>query len=188
MAARSGVWQQWWEDGIRVYYKQSTVYVRANGWEVNATRHPIYNYVNGPSHWRFDIAIRPLSGTGFETKHGTASKTCYPHGIIGQSWDGDDRAVDGAVDDYTYRPNNPVITTKAMAEGAIEGTAAQYVLKEPHDTSFVYSRFDQKTEDTCASRDVNKLVGKKTHRLSKGSVAGSDDSSDDSHEASVQPA
>ena len=30
-ASREGGWKQWWEDGVRVYYKQSTVYVRANG-------------------------------------------------------------------------------------------------------------------------------------------------------------
>ena len=94
IAKKLGVWQEWTQKGIRVYQKQSTVYVRANGWEVNATRKPIYNYINGPSMWRYDIAIRPLDGsTGFETHYGKASLTCAPHGIIGQSWDNDDIGV-----------------------------------------------------------------------------------------------
>ena len=32
--------------------------------------------------------------------HGAPSATCYPHGIVGQSWDGDDVAVSGATDEY----------------------------------------------------------------------------------------
>lgn len=48
VTAKEGIWMEWWKDGVRAYYKQSTIYVRANGWEVNATRRPIYNHVSGP--------------------------------------------------------------------------------------------------------------------------------------------
>merc|ERR1712228_868343 len=46
------------------------------------------------------------------------SDTVAPHGIFGQAYDGDKIAVDGALD--TERDS--VTTTKAQAEGAIEGT------------------------------------------------------------------
>merc|ERR1712224_602255 len=98
---------------------------RASGWEVNCTRKPIYNLVSGSSKWRFDFAMRPLDGsTGFEKWYGKASSTCYPHGILGQSWDGDNVAVSGKAEDYTYNPANPVVTASINAEGAIEGKAS----------------------------------------------------------------
>jgi hypothetical protein len=103
------IWQVWEYDAIRVGSKQLTVYVRAHGWEVNVTRKPIYNYVSGPSHWRFDIGMRQLDGTSFAKQYGSVSKTCYPHGIIGQSYDGDNIAVSGKTDDlqvHTRQPGN----------------------------------------------------------------------------------
>ena len=36
VAQRKGVWQTWKEDGILAFYKQQTIYVRANGWEARA--------------------------------------------------------------------------------------------------------------------------------------------------------
>jgi hypothetical protein len=150
-----GVWKQWWHDGIRVFYKQSTIYVRSGGWEVNATRRPVYHWIGGPSKWRFDFSMRPFDGTvGFEAHHGEASKTCFPHGIIGQSWDGDDRAVDGAVDDYKFHAENPSVTTKAMAEGAIEGGGNQYALSSAFSVGFVYQRFHRKHSDACLPRTL----------------------------------
>ena len=62
-----------------------------------------------------------------------------PHGLIGQTFDGDGVAVDGVLDDYS----SDVVYTKAMGEGAIEGVAADYVIRrsEPFGTAFKYSRF-----------------------------------------------
>lgn len=162
IAHRQGVWQQWWEDGIRAYYKQSTVYVRANGFEVNATRKPIYHLVKGPSQWRFDIAMRKLDDTGkFEHLHGKSSSTCFPHGIIGQSWDGDNMKVNGAVDDYNNDTTSEMTTT-AQAEGAIEGTFADYLTEQPHNTSFgPFARFHKSLDSVCAPRRVATLHGSK---------------------------
>lgn len=178
--AFSGIWKQWWEDGVRVYYKHTTIYIRAHGWEVNATRHPIYNYVSGPSTWRFDFALRYLDGTGFENLHGKQSETCFPHGIIGQSWDGDKLAVDGKLDNYTYSRSYPVVTTSANAEGSIEGTLNDYLLKGPWDVdTFKFSRYDKSASDVCKPRDVNALKGKK-HFVASSSVATTTDLVDDS--------
>lgn len=75
-----------------------------------------------------------------------------PHGLIGQSWDGDGVAIDGAQDDYTGKE----VVTKAMAEGAIEGSAADYEMDDKFSTQFKYSRFDA---ISARPRDVSKLKG-----------------------------
>lgn len=166
----SGVWKQWWSDGIRVYYKQATIYVRAGGWEMNATRHPIYLPVDNGSPWRFDIAIRKLDDTVFSLLHGAASATCFPHGILGQSWDGDNIAVSGATDDYTFNISHPVVATKSMADGAIEGVAEMYEV--PSLTpGFTFSRFEQNTTSHCDPRNVSKLTGIKTIASGKSNAA-----------------
>ena len=169
---RRGVWTDWKNEDIGVFYKYSTLVVRSNGWETNCTRNHIYNHISGDSRWRFDIAMRMLTGTEFEANYGTTSKTCYPHGIIAQSYDGDDLAVDGAKDNYTYNPLHPVFTTRAQAEGAIDGGAKDYVTHSPFDTEFRYNRFFSNAEDECAARDVNALGGVKWKR-GGGSPAGS---------------
>lgn len=159
LTERVGVWQQWWEDGVRVYYKQATVYVRAHGWEVNATRKPVYNYISGPSRWRFDTTTRYLDGTPFERYHGRRSPTCFPHGIVGQSWDGDTVGINGRVDDYTYNETNPVVLTTANAEGAIEGSIDDYIVSHAFDTNFRFTRYDNDTSFICKPRDTRKLTG-----------------------------
>ena len=159
----SGVWKQWWKDGIRVYYKQSTIFVRTGGWEVNATRHPIYLLVNGSDRWRFDIAIRKLDGTYFSRFHGNSSAACFPHGIIGQSWDGDDVGIHGKLDNYTFNAADPVVVTGSMAEGSIEGVADEYELESAFDTGFRYSRFARHTTDECAPRDITALSGRRVN-------------------------
>jgi hypothetical protein len=158
-------WKQWKDDGVTVGFKQSTLYARAFGWEMNATRKPIYNHVSGPSRWRFDTSMRMLDRTAFAETSGQSSKTCFPHGIIGQSWDGDAFGISGKEDDYTYNASHPVVTTSAMAEGAIEGSADEYALSGPHDPVFKYTRFHKGIEDSCPPRDVSKLSGRKTQPL-----------------------
>lgn len=83
-----------------------------------------------------------------------------PHGLIGQSYDGDGVAVDGAQDDY--RKGGSAMETKAQAEGAIEGSAEDYRMsKEPFSTSFRFSRFDAVR---AAHRDINALTGARNVR------------------------
>jgi hypothetical protein len=68
-----------------------------------------------------------------------------PHGIIGQGFDGDDVGVNGALDPYSGDKPGPLITTSAMAEGAIEGVADEYRMASKYATDFKYSRFDKLT-------------------------------------------
>lgn len=135
----SRVWTAWRGYGVQVAYKQSTLYVNANGWQVNATRKPIYNWIGGPSKWRLDISIKTLNRK--------SAPTCYPHGIIGQSFDFDGVAHDGAIDDYEAGVE---YTTKAQAEGAIEGDHKDYSLVYKHDVrSSRFSRFYRSVTDEC---------------------------------------
>lgn len=165
IARRVGVWTNLYIEDIGMYYKQATLVLRANGWEANSTRHPVYNRIAGAPEWRLDFTMRQLSGnTGFEGTHGVASKSCHPHGLIAQSYDEDNLAVDGAQDNYDYDRAHPVIVTKAQAEGAIEGKARDYKIADKFNTSFAFTRFLAKQSDTCAARDVQKLTGRKWKR------------------------
>ena len=67
-------------------------------------------------------------------------------GLLGQSFSGDGKR-DGKRDVY---PAAGRFTTSAMAEGAIEGTAAMYEVASPHATDFAFSRFDAKPQQADA--------------------------------------
>jgi len=167
---KHGVWTDWNNEDVSVMYKQSTLVLRSNGWEVNSTRNHIYNHISGDSRWRFDIAMRTLSGTELESKHGSTSKTCYSHGIIAQSYDGDDVAVEGKKDNYTVDLLHPEFTTNAQAEGAIEGVAKDYWTSSAFSTEFRFSRFESNPADVCAPRNVSRLKGKKRKKDSAAKV------------------
>jgi len=95
---------------------------------------------------RLDIAFKQL-------KQDAAAKVA-PHGLVGQTFDGDNVAVDGAQDDY----KGPVVVTKAMGEGAIEGKASDYAVPTPYSVDFTYSRF---YAESATPRDISKLTGQK---------------------------
>jgi len=82
---------------------------------------------SGPAH-RLDVAFT-LKGD-YVARH-------LPHGILGQSFTTDEPRW-GKTDSY---PIEGSFTTKAMAEGAIEGTAAMYEVTSPFGTDFAFSRF-----------------------------------------------
>jgi hypothetical protein len=169
-SSKRGMWKEYVLEDVRVYYKYATLFVRCAGWETNVTRRQVFNSIAGPQ-WRFDVAMQPLNGTGFEWRHGYTSGVVAAHGILGQSWDGDDVAVDGATDDYGGL--NAEMWTTAMAEGAIEGDAADYVLASPYSTTFKYSRFD--TTAPTSPRNVAMLRGAKRARTPSLYASSNDD-------------
>jgi len=95
---------------------------------------------------RLDISFKQL-------KRDAAAKVA-PHGLVGQTFDNDNVAVDGAQDDY----KGPIVVTKAMGEGAIEGRASDYSVPTPFSVEFAYSRF---YAESAAPRDTSKLTGPK---------------------------
>lgn len=140
LAESERVWTAWRGYGVEVAYKQSTLYVTGLDWQVNVTRKPVYNWVGGASQWRLDLGMKPLS-----------KPKCLPHGILGQSFDYDGRARDGSVDDYDA---DTEFTTTAMAEGAIEGVAADYRVLFPHDVTGKFSRFRKRRDEPCAPASI----------------------------------
>ena len=91
----------------------------------------------------------------------------WPHGIIGQSFDGSNVAVSGKHDNYGEAPE---FTTSAQAEGAIEGDYTDYIVSAPFANDFKYARFDAR--GFVAPRNVSLLSGTKTAATS-GAMAGS---------------
>ena len=61
VAQRKGVWQTWKEDGILAFYKQQTIYVRANGWEARAAPAAPRRWPSPPSY------TEPLYAPGLST-------------------------------------------------------------------------------------------------------------------------
>lgn len=95
-------------------------------------------------HHQLDVQIKPrVAEDKFKVP---------PHGIIGQAWDGDGKAINGEVDEY---PDKGEFTTYAMARGAIEGVPNDYKVATPYATDFKFSRFDA---TSAAPRNVASLV------------------------------
>ena len=135
---RNAEWKTYKDRVASVELRYLTTIVTTADWQVNVTRKAIYNPNTGP-RYRFDF-----------TMHNFKDKIA--HGIIGQSWDGDNIAVSGKMDDY----DSPNVVTKSMAEGAIEGTASDYELHDRFATDFKYSCF---YKPECKARDVTRLFG-----------------------------
>lgn len=89
---------------------------------------PVYDPIAGPSR-RLDVQFQP--------RVPEAALEAAPHGIVGQSFDGDGRPRVGRRDVY----DRPVVRTSAMAEGAIDGVADDYRVAWPFETEFRYARF-----------------------------------------------
>jgi hypothetical protein len=138
-------------DGLRVVLSKThmndAALVVSNGiWRTTFRGH-LYPYATtNHEKKRLDLSFSQV-----DTK--VAAKVA-PHGLVGQTFDGDKIAVDGAQDDYSGK----VVYTKAMGEGAIEGKASDYVVKSPYSVDFVYSRFNV---EAALPRDVSKLTGPK---------------------------
>ena len=120
-------------NGASIGIKMSTVIVETREWRFIISNKPVYNRLSGPLH-RLDL--------GIEQKVSDAEFAVSPHGIIGQSFDGDSIPRIGKLDDYPSRSNATEFTTSAMAEGAIEGTAADYEVASGYETRCKYSRFN----------------------------------------------
>ena len=101
-------------------------------WTIAVVGTEVPGWMAGPKH-RLDISFRA---------RGDAAAKALPHGLIGQSFTSGLPHY-GKVDAY---PEAGRFTTRAMAEGAIEGEAASYEVSSPHETHFTFSRFDAKPE------------------------------------------
>jgi len=121
--------------------------VSSGQWRTNVWCKPFPNAAANPGKALLNFHIEPL--------YDADSDPVAPHGLIGQSYDGDGQGIDGAVDDYT--PDE--VTTQAMAEGAIEGVATDYKVGSKFAIDFRFSRFDKLS---AKPRDVSMLSGSKS--------------------------
>lgn len=129
----------------RKHMREAAIDVRNGEFKVTATSHYLGWAELNKRQKRLDVAMGALKAPSLKVS---------AHGILGQTLDGDTYAVDGAVDDYSQK----VVTTTAMAEGAIEGVAADYEVKrdEPFSYKFKYARFDLAY---ASPRDAKQLSG-----------------------------
>lgn len=134
------------------HMQQATLTIKDGAWAVTVKTH-LYPYsTTNVMKKRLDLAFAPISNI--------EGSPVAPHGLIGQTFDGDGMAIDGAQDDYTGK----LVITKAMGEGAIEGVASDYLINnfDPFSTHFKYSRFGV---SSARPRDISKLNGLKRQVL-----------------------
>ena len=81
---------------------------------------------------RLRLKIQPRLSLG--------SQAVAPHGLLGQTYDGDGLPLFGREDDYAS--HSRTFRTSAQGEGGIEGKAEDYRVAEPFGTAWRFSRFD----------------------------------------------
>ena len=106
---------------------------------------------NDRGHSFLDVGATP--------QYDAESDPVAPHGILGQSLDGDSLAVDGARDGLVAAQGPPELFSTAQAEGAIEGNVSDYVVAHPFAVDFKFSRFNSSVP--VPSRNVSQLTGEK---------------------------
>jgi len=143
----------------REHQKAMSLVVNTGSWRLTATSK---NFPNPDANLG-----KMLLHVGVEAQYDADSDPVAPHGLIGQSYDGDGIAVDGKQDDY--RGSGDVMSTEAQAEGAIEGEGGDYMMSAPFGTDFKFSRFDV---SFAKHRNVAALGGAKRARTTSGGAAG----------------
>jgi len=113
-----------------------------------------------PRTLRMNVEVKPT--------YAVDNDLVAPHGLIGQTYDRDNLEVNGRRDDYTHLDDGRRtasrtgvggdVTTKAKAEGAIEGTLDDYRVRSNFATAFRFSRFDA---HAARPRNVRALRGQK---------------------------
>lgn len=116
-------------DNLIAELEFSTLNLFTPQWNIGIHGKPVYDHISGPDT-RINIQVN---------QRVVYDKLWHPpHGIVGQSFDGDDLPRFGKVDDY---PEEGEFTTSANAEGAIEGTHKNYEMLYPFDIDYMFSRF-----------------------------------------------
>jgi hypothetical protein len=132
-------------EATEVVTNYSSATIRTSEWDIGIRVREVFGWVNGPRH-RLDVSMTPLVPE--------AKLSWLPHGIVGQSFDGDGLPRHGRLDNYS----GSEFTTQAMAEGAIEGVARDYRMDTPPATEFRYSRFHAIPADALNSRSSADVI------------------------------
>lgn len=116
---------------LSVEYATSTSTCKS--WKVVSTVQPVARYISGSSR---NLDIRVCGDQ-------------VAHGVLGQNLV---LARNGSVDTYPVRGN---YVTRAQAEGAIDGTYADYIVDTAYDTQFKYTEFHSNTTTYTARYSVD---------------------------------
>lgn len=140
-------------DDVHIKFDSVSLTVTTSYWRTRAT------VTRGRPHngqLRINIDVQPL--------YDIMSDPVSPHGLLGQTFDGDNSPLHGKQDRYDLlddgRPTRArlaaggLVTTVAKAEGAIEGESSMYRISSPFDTNFTFTRFGV---DAAAPRNISKL-------------------------------
>ena len=122
----------------QVHTNLSSVNISTPEWEIGIRVRQVFGRVSGPQH-RLDVSMTPRGSE--------AQLSWPPHGIVGQSFDGDGLPRSGRLDDYS----GAEVMTRAMAEGAIDGVAQDYRVYQPYDTEFRFSRFHRTVSSSVST-------------------------------------
>ena len=125
----------------------SSLTIETEEWIIVIKGSNVHGRVAGPHH-RLDLS--------FKQKKDDAHFVHPPHGLVGQSFDGDGLPRSGRLDVYPRWKVKGTFTTSAMAEGAIEGNASDYVMAAPYATAFRYSSFDAYDEARLAAWETRR--------------------------------
>ena len=142
-------------DEVTVDATLAAIVVLTPEFNLTLIKMPVYDRVSGPTH-RLDLQL--------SLRVRDTALAVQPHGIIGQGWDGSGKARFGRVDEY---PREGTMTTSALAEGAIEGSAADYEVATPYETAFRFSRFDARPRSSSPLASAFSTV---VHALTAGST------------------
>lgn len=148
-------------EGVSIRLADKTLTVDTGKWRMTAAVHSFPFGQLNEHQVLLDVSAEP--------KYAVEDDIVAPHGLLGQSFDGDDIAVDGAKDKLVEGHNES--TTSAQGEGAIEGTIHDYRVADEFSIDFKFSRFDA---TTAKPRDVTKLTGVKRARSTGTRVHASD--------------
>ena len=114
--------------------QRSPVAARVEDITISPMAVPSYDY-----QWNWLSGPKVRLDLGITLRVPKESLQVAPHGIVGQSFDGDGIGIIGARDPVPRAGTN--LTTTAMAEGAIEGSWRDYVMASEYvDTAFKFSR------------------------------------------------
>ena len=137
---RYDVWQDTQKDSVRILSKEISNLIRANGWEMNITRVPIDYLITEntmETMWRYNVRISPLTEGNHLKMYGTPN-TESVHGLLGHSLDYNMLSYHGETTDY----DKLYIDQKEQASGSIEGEWKDYIMPEPFETNFKFTRYN----------------------------------------------
>lgn len=128
-------------DDVNFGFTGKSLTVTTSEWRTHAA---VTKGASRRGNLHLDIQVQPL--------YDMATEKASPHGLLGQTYDGDGVPKHGKRDGFSWveddapsgsrsTTSGTINTANGKGEGAFEGTAELYRVKSPFDTNFVFTRF-----------------------------------------------